>query len=324
MKFEQLVDFIQNRMSMSHIYQPLLIKSLVEYGGSSTVRQLACQFLVNDESQIHYYQNRIKSMPLRVLRNHGIVSKDNDLVYLNVGKLSLEQKAEIKILCEQKIQEFIINRGIGIWGHRMLDTDPVPDSLRYRVLKESGGRCALCGVTMKEQPLDVDHIIPKSRGGKNTYENFQVLCLRCNRAKGNKDDTDFRQDDFGESNADCPFCYDNCKKRIVVESRGSFAIKDGYPVTEGHHLIITKRHAPDYFSLSDNEKRDAEALISMMQKRISENDPSVTGFNIGINNGKSAGQTIFHTHIHLIPRRDDDTPYPRGGVRGVIPGKRGY
>ncbi len=122
----------------------------------------------------------------------------------------------------------------------------------------------------------------------------------------------------------CPFCYDNIKDRVVAEQNTVVAIQDNYPVTAGHLLIIPKRHVEDYFSLNETEKRDTEVLIMKLRGRITENDRSVTGFNIGTNIGESAGQTIFHAHIHLIPRRDGDTPYPRGGVRGVIPEKMSY
>ena len=96
--------------------------------------------------------------------------------------------------CEKRLQQFIIERGLDLLGYRLLDTDPIPGSLRYRVLKESGGRCELCGATKKERPLDVDHIIPRSKGGKNVRENLQVLCSKCNQEKGNKDRTNFRDD----------------------------------------------------------------------------------------------------------------------------------
>jgi len=76
--------------------------------------------------------------------------------------------------------------------------------------------------------------------------------------------------------------------------------------------------------MNSSEKKDADAIIMRLKDRITDNDPSVTGFNIGTNIGESAGQTIFHAHLHLIPRRDGDTPHPRGGVRGVIPGKMLY
>jgi diadenosine tetraphosphate (Ap4A) HIT family hydrolase len=324
MNFKDLIDFLENRMSMSHIYQPLLIKSLIEAGGKATIRQLAYSFLSQDESQLLYYDNRIKQMPLRVLSKHGVVSKDGELISLNTVRLTLEQKAQVKMICEKKIQEFVAKRGLSIWDYRLLDRDPVPDSLYYRVLKESGGRCALCGATKKERPLQVDHIKPRSKGGKTVYENLQVLCSKCNPAKSNRDDTDFRNDLELEPDSDCPFCYSNVKSRIIDEIESVVAIKDQYPVTEGHLLIVPKVHRKDWFLITDKERRDANALIRILKHRIAESDDTVTGFNIGVNCGESAGQTIFHAHIHLIPRRDGDTPSPMGGVRGVIPDKMGY
>ena len=80
----------------------------------------------------------------------------------------------------------------------------------------------------------------------------------------------------------------------------------------------------DYFSMDEAEKKDIGALIMILKNRIVEKDQTVTGFNLGTNIGESAGQTIFHAHIHLIPRRSGDTPNPRGGVRGVIPEKMSY
>ena len=124
--------------------------------------------------------------------------------------------------------------------------------------------------------------------------------------------------------SDCPFCTPEIRERIVAEQGTVFAVHDRFPVTEGHLLILPFRHTPDWFSLTEEERRDADALIFFLRDKIRGEDPTVTGFNIGMNCGASAGQTIFHAHIHLIPRRDGDTDDPRGGVRGVIPHKRKY
>ncbi len=325
MTYDQLLEFVQDYMPkrMQHIYLPLLVGELVDSDGSATVRQLAEAVLSKDESQVMYYEKRLKEMPLRVLSKHDIINREGNLVSLNFKKLTFEQKSEIKMLCEKALREFIVKKGLGIWDYRLLDSDPIPDSLRYRVLKESDGRCSLCGTTKKERPLDVDHIKPRSKGGKNVYENLQVLCSKCNRSKGNKDDTDFR-DDVVDAEPDCIFCHHNIKERVYEEYGSVVAMKDDFPVSEHHTLIIPKRHVADYFSLTEIEKRDTDRLLEILRKRISEKDHTVTGFNIGMNCSESAGQTIFHCHIHLIPRRDGDTKSPRGGVRGVIPDKMGY
>ena len=122
----------------------------------------------------------------------------------------------------------------------------------------------------------------------------------------------------------CPFCRLIREERIVAEHGTMLAIEDGYPVTDGHLLLVPRRHTADCFTMTRQEAEDARRLIRFLARQIREGDPSVNGFNIGTNSGASAGQTVFHAHIHLIPRRDGDCDHPRGGVRGVIDGKRSY
>jgi ATP adenylyltransferase len=122
----------------------------------------------------------------------------------------------------------------------------------------------------------------------------------------------------------CRFCPPKLKERIVREHLSVWAFEDRHPVSPGHHLIVPKRHVPDWFSMNEDERRNADVLILMLKEDLIASDPDITGFNIGMNCGRAAGQTIFHAHIHLIPRRDGDTPDPTGGVRGVIPEKMCY
>ena len=125
------------------------------------------------------------------------------------------------------------------------------------------------------------------------------------------------------SESDCPFC-NISNDRILRQSENCFTIYDGYPVTPLHTLIITKRHIETYFDLSVNERADVATHLERERQLIISADSSVTGFNIGMNCGVDAGQTVMHCHIHLIPRRTGDLSDPRGGVRGVIPQKRIY
>ena len=104
--------------------------------------------------------------------------------------------------------------------------------------------------------------------------------------------------------SECIFCYPNIKNRTIGEFNTAVAIEDGFPVTRGHILVIPKRHVPNYFDLSDAERRDADNLLHMLKRQMVAKDPTITGYNIGVNNGSSAGQTVFHVHYHLIPRRD--------------------
>ena len=108
------------------------------------------------------------------------------------------------------------------------------------------------------------------------------------------------------------------------ETKYSIVIRDLFPVSNLHSLLIPKRHVEEYFDLTAEENADLFELLKTEKNSINKEDPTVTGFNIGMNCGKDAGQTIFHCHIHLIPRRSGDTAEPRGGVRGVIAGKQNY
>ena len=122
---------------------------------------------------------------------------------------------------------------------------------------------------------------------------------------------------------DCTFC-NIPKERIILENELAYVIRDNFPVTPLHSLIIPKRHTIDYFSLTENELLSCDALLKEIKDSILSGDELVKGFNIGMNSGEAAGQTIFHCHIHLIPRRDGDVENPRGGIRDLIPGKGDY
>ena len=324
MTYDDLVEFLTNRMSMSHVYQPVVIRALVDAGGAATVRQLAQSFLLQDESQLLYYERRIKEMPLKVLRKHGVVQADGKLVSLTVASLTLQQQAHIRMLCEERLQSFVQKHGLSIWDYRLLDNDPVPDSLRYQALKRCSGRCALCGATKNDRPLDVDHIIPRARGGKNELANLQVLCSKCNRSKRDQDDTDFRDVTFSDRDPDCVFCSEDIQTRTVAVNGSVIAIRDKYPVTQGHLLLLPRRHVADYFGMTTRERSDSDELIRVLRNQIMEQDKKVAGFNFGTNCGAPAGQTVIHAHFHLIPRRVGDLEDPRGGIRAVIPDRRVY
>jgi ATP adenylyltransferase len=122
---------------------------------------------------------------------------------------------------------------------------------------------------------------------------------------------------------ECIFCnrHDLKLKNIY---KYFFSTLDKFPVTEGHTLIITKRHISSYFDLTKEELNELSNILIEEKLLLEKFDNIIKGFNIGINQGSLAGQTIMHCHIHLIPRRKNDVANPTGGVRGVIPSKQNY
>ena len=123
--------------------------------------------------------------------------------------------------------------------------------------------------------------------------------------------------------SNCIFC-NLPPQRIVHEYKYFYVIRDAFPVTQLHSLIITKRHVVSYFQCSKAELEEIPIILDTQKTELKYLDNEITGYNIGMNIGKDAGQSIFHCHIHIIPRREDDTPNPRGGIRGVIPEKQNY
>jgi ATP adenylyltransferase len=121
----------------------------------------------------------------------------------------------------------------------------------------------------------------------------------------------------------CLFC-EIPPERVIASNELAYAIRDGFPVTLFHSLVIPKSHKIDYFSLSKDELLACDQLLRSLKDEIQTSDSGVTGFNIGLNAGESAGQTVFHCHFHLIPRRNGDVDEPKGGVRHVMPGKGHY
>lgn len=120
----------------------------------------------------------------------------------------------------------------------------------------------------------------------------------------------------------CIFC-DIDNSRIESENETAYAIYDGFPVNKGHMLIIPKKHIKDYFEINEQDKVGLWQLVDEC-KKIVDKEFNPDGYNIGINCGEAAGQTVMHSHIHLIPRYTGDIENPRGGVRGVITEKRIY
>jgi diadenosine tetraphosphate (Ap4A) HIT family hydrolase len=324
--FKKLQKFISKEMRMSHIYQPVMLIELLSKKGQSSVNKIAKSILMHDESQIEYYEQVTKNMVGRVLtKNRGITNKEKD-IYSLIGydKLNKEEIKELITLCNQKIDEYLDKRK-DTWSHRKKSAGYITGTDKYEVLKRAKFHCELCGISADKKALEVDHILPRNKGGQDKLSNYQALCYSCNSMKRDRDDTDFRDiaDSYKDREKGCLFCEIE-KERVIASNELCYAIRDGYAVTEHHSLIIPHRHVSDYFGLYQPELNAVNQMIKKIKKEIIELDSSVSGFNIGMNCGIDAGQTIFHCHLHLIPRRKGDVENPKGGVRGVIADRQKY
>ena len=324
--FEQLIEFLSSKsgLRMAHVYKPVMLLTVIRGGGKATKRQIAKEFALSDSNQVDYYQRKIvHNMPGKRLVRDGLLIKAGDTYSLGdrLSALTDDQLLQVEEVLKNRIDDYLTLRN----PFATSNTDAVSGSVRYEILRRAGARCELCGASSKETQIDVDHIVPRARGGSNDLENLQALCRTCNSQKRDRDSTNFHtlHEDYDERESNCVFC-SSVSDRIISKNSLAYVIRDGFPVTELHTLVIPKRHVSEYFELTQSEINAMHQLLLEQKLEIARKDRSISGYNVGVNCGKDAGQTIFHCHMHLIPRRHGDVSNPRGGIRHVIPDKGDY
>lgn len=328
MTYQELVEFIDNRMKMSHIYQPVMLIELLAQGGTVEDTEIAKSLLAQDQSQIDYYTRITNNMVGKVLRNRNVVVRDRstkEFSLIGYGQLEQAQIEDLKARCQKRLLDYIEKRGSALYEHRRKSSRYISGTIRYDVLKRAKFHCELCGISAEDKALEVDHIVPRNSSGSDDLSNLQALCYSCNAMKRDRDDTDFRavREAYDRRNKECLFC-EPPKDRIQSENELAYVLKDAFPVSPGHALVIPKRHVSDYFELGQAEINACTSILQAERQRILQDSDDVDGFNVGVNVEEAAGQTIMHCHIHLIPRRTGDVEDPVGGVRNVIPGLGNY
>ena len=325
--FLRLRGFIAERMRMSHVYQPLMLMELLGRRSPAPAQDVARRILGEDVTQIEYYTERVKRMVGKVLTGNGITRCEKGTYALVGGEeLSDAERDQLLDLCRQRLDAFREQRGEEVFAHRSRNRTPINGSIKYRVLTRAKARCECCGAHEHQRALEVDHIIPKNHGGSDDLSNLQALCFRCNAGKRDTDSTDFRglQTSYDQRQDGCVFCALEGSGRVLLENELALCIADAYPVSEGHSLMIPRRHVADGLDLHQPEWNAVVDLLKQRREQLSALDASINGWNVGLNSGAAAGQTVFHAHWHLIPRRQGDCGEPRGGVRGVIAERQSY
>jgi len=198
----KLLEFLRNTMSMTDVYQPVVVKELLLHGGQRTKTELAAALAAHDIAVQEYYERIVMRWPKITLTKHEIIDYERKTSVFRL--LPYPEEPELRneaiLVCEEKIED---------WFEKKKSRERAPEagaSVRYEVLKEDGGKCQLCGIAAEVRPIDIDHIVPRSKADKhgkvrlndqlievNDRENLQALCFACNRAKRTSDDTDFRR-----------------------------------------------------------------------------------------------------------------------------------
>lgn len=303
--YYKLQSFLNNSMSMSHVYQPLMIRTILAGGGAATLRQVAAAFLSADLSQLEYYEQITKGYPTQTLKRHSIIEQDRHIFRICPEARSINEweRASLVALCDAKIADYIAQRQDSLWRHRSQNFDPIPGTLRYLVLKRAMGRCEACGISNQVRALQVDHIIPRNKGGTNDLFNLQALCSLCNIEKLDRDSTDFHGTvaAYQLRRRGCLIC--NVEEAGAALSENSLAIaaRAADPDSTGHIIVAARRHVSDYLDLWQPELNAIRDLELREVRRLKAEDVTIVAFEIRHN--ISAAEVQQHCHIEIIPKR---------------------
>ncbi len=187
MKPEQLLAYVRTSMAMQHIYQPVLLRELLASGGTATLRQLARAYVQEDEELLTMVEERLKKMPLRVLKDNGVITRhEHDVWRLDVDRLSHADRETLRLACESRLRDFVVQRAF--WEG---STPKMSGGTPGAVLQAADYACAACRSNTK--PMQVDHVVPQSKHGDSSPQNLQALCVDCNLWKSDKHWVDFRR-----------------------------------------------------------------------------------------------------------------------------------
>lgn len=280
-----MANFIQKKMRMTHIYQPMMIKTLLESNDTASVEDIARGFLNEDKTQLNYYMKIVRRWPHDTLtRKHKIAKYDKATkkYALLLDDISQQQRRRLIEMCELRLQEFI-DKDPWIQKFRELDKRSMSGSLRYDILAKSKGVCVACGAKSQDAFLHVDHIIPVSLGGVTEPDNLQALCDKCNMQKRNRDNTDFLlwQKRLEFKHGQC----DLCKKPLGATSNSmAYVIKD-----KTRSLIIPHRHVGSFVDMIPAEKQLCLTLVDQAIECMRQ-DPHTDRFDVhGFDGAHSSG-----------------------------------
>ena len=280
---------------MTHVYQPVMIKTLLESDNCATVDEIAKEFINWDHSLLEYYKNRVMVWPKKTLTKHKIVSYNKNVFTLLLDDgVTQEQKRHLIEICDGRTDEYVDKHPdrIGTKTNR----DAACQTDRYNVMTNAKGICAACGC--RDKPLDVDHILPVSKGGTDEISNLQALCFTCNRQKRDRDRTDFVMEKkrLKYRDSEC----DLCKIETIKSNELASTVRAKRPRSKLHSLVFPKRHVGTFFEMIPAEKNHCLEMISEVREEIMEKEKTVKGFCVNFDSGNITGKHQ-HCHIHVVP-----------------------
>ena len=272
MDYEEMADFIKNRMRMTSIYQPVMIATLLRAGNTASLDDVAWGFVNADPTLLEYYRKVTRRWPHITLKKHGIISYRKGVYTLMLEGATTRQKERLVELCGLRLREFV-DRDPRVKYARQLDDGPIPGSLAYDVIAESRGVCVGCGAKSSEARLHVDHIVPRSHGGKTEPGNLQALCEQCNTRKRDRDETNFVKwhKRLQYRRPKCPLC---SPADTIMENGLACSVRSQNSGT-AEWLVLPKRHVGTLVDMIPAERSLCfDLMYKMMEKMYHDAGPA--------------------------------------------------
>ena len=303
MNYEELMDFIENKMRMTNVYQPIMIEKMLKNGGTASAHSLAKEFLRTDYAQLDYYVHIVNRWPRDTLKNRGVITEsgsgDRERMFtLTASRLTKKQRANLATACRRRLNEYKKKKGLPPHDDESGSRESIGGSKRYEVLSKSAGRCVACGISNRKRAIEVDHIIPKNRGGLDELSNLQALCYKCNRQKRDRDDLDFlleiNRKAFGHNG--CFLCK---PRKLKMENFLAGAARIKGPYAEPRLVIMPKRHVPNYFELRPPERA---MMHDLLKTHTAKRGFRMNDFRLDLKTSSSRDMSR-HCAIHVVPIR---------------------
>lgn len=291
MDYHTLKQYIEKDMQMTHMYQPLMLMTILESGtGAASARDVARSFVSRDPEYLDYYTRIVKRWPQKTLRNHNIIEYDRGTKLYSIPfdtAITGRQRSRLIKLCHDRFQQFV-RKDPAIWRNSKT-VGRITKNKRYDVMSKSKGVCAACGRASTKAELDVDHIVPTSWGGTNNLDNLQALCRQCNREKRDRDDTNFllwhKQLQFAR-NPKCRIC---CSYHASKGKNGlAFSI-----MNKKEYLVSPIRHVTSYADMIPPERQLCMDLVHKTMRVLKTRSPDAEFSMYGLD-------TPEHYHIRIV------------------------
>lgn len=298
--YEEMARFVRHTMKMTSVYQPIVIRALVESGGEATDSDIARAFMGEDKRRLEYYAGIARRWPRKVLEKHGVVTyrkgaKGKEGVFvLDLEGATEGQRRRIAELCNLRLEEYIGRKAAGVPMLDRIGRQPaVPDAARDAALARSGGACAECGTPLHKAATRIDHIIPPRIGGaEDDPSNLRALCAVCAVAKKDRDALEFllvhNRLSFRKG---CWLC--GRRESADLGNELAVAVPARRPAAVHHWIVAPKSHVSRFDEMLPAERHFCMDLIEPAKERMRGAGCGGLGFRVSMRDGASGGRGHF-------------------------------